>query len=199
MLSNKKQEQKPYAIVIGLDTMQGLHTARILASHKIPIIAFVRDPRHHASQTRVCEKILTVDTTGNELIAALRELGPSLPSRAVVFPCHDQCVALISENRDQLVDWYHVVMADADVMETMMVKQRFYALAEANDVPCPQTLLLESRADAEAEAAEEGGCDVVGVAGARGDLFAVEGHGQQFVGPQCSAGQSGHAKGGGCG
>ena len=138
--------------MIGLDTMQGLQTARILASRKVPIVAFVRDPKHHACSTRVCDKILQVDTTSHELLTALQKLGPTLPGKAVVFPCHDQCVTLVSENRDQLVDWYHIVMADISVMETMMTKQRFYAVAEASGVPCPQTLVLESRADAESAA-----------------------------------------------
>jgi len=150
----KQEKERSYAIVIGLDTMQGLQTARILASHRIPVIAIARDRTHHACRTRVCEKILWTDTTGPELIATLRELGPTLPAKAVVYPCHDQCVAIISSNRQQLDDWYHVVMADADVMEAMMNKERFYALAKACGVPCPQTLLLENRADTEKAARE---------------------------------------------
>lgn len=129
--------------------MQGLQAARILAGHGIPVIALVGDPTHHACHTRVCEKILNVDTTGHELITVLREMGPSLPAKAVIFPCHDQSVRLISSHRDELADWYHVVMASPEVMDTMMVKQRFYELAEENEVPFPQTQVLESRADAE--------------------------------------------------
>ena len=154
-MPNKKQEKKrSHAIVIGLDTMQGLQTARILASHGIPVIAIAHDRTHHACRTRVCEKILWADTTGLELIATLRELGPTLSGKAVVYPCHDQSVAIISSNRDRLDDWYYVVMADVDVIETMMNKERFYALADASGVPYPQTLLLESYADAQ-EAARE--------------------------------------------
>lgn len=154
MSNNNQQKRRPHAIVIGLDTMQGLQAARILASHKIPVVAIARDLAHHACRTRVCDTILHADTTSHELIATLRELGPTLPGKAVIYPCHDQCVAIISENREQLAEWYHIVMADAGVMEKMMNKQRFYALAEANGVPCPQTYLLESRADAESAASE---------------------------------------------
>ena len=52
---------------------------------------------------------------------------------------------------------------------------------------------------AKAQSTEEGGCDVVGVAGAGGDLFAVEGHGQQLVGPEVRAGQGCDTEGGGSG
>lgn len=154
MSDTSQHGMRPYAIVVGLDTMQGLQTARILARHRIPVIAVARDSRHHACRTRVCDKILQADTTGRELIAMLLELGPTLPGKAVVYPCHDQCVALISEAREQLAEWYHIVMADVGVMETLMNKQRFYALAEANGVLVPQTRLLESRADAENAASE---------------------------------------------
>ena len=49
---------------------------------------------------------------------------------------------------------------------------------------------------AQAQSAEEGGRHVVGVAGAAGDLLAVEGHGQKLVGSEGSAGQGGDAEGG---
>ena len=49
---------------------------------------------------------------------------------------------------------------------------------------------------AQAESAEEGGCHVVGVAGAAGDLLSVERHGQKFVRSEVSAGQCGDTEGG---
>ena len=49
---------------------------------------------------------------------------------------------------------------------------------------------------AEAQAAKERGCDVVGMAGAAGDLLAVEGQWEELVGLQLGAGQCGHAKSG---
>ena len=47
---------------------------------------------------------------------------------------------------------------------------------------------------AEAESTKQGGRHVVGVAGAAGNLLAVEGQRQEFVGLQFGAGEGGHAK-----
>lgn len=150
----KNAADRAPAIVIGLDTMQGLQAARILASHDIPVIAIARDRSHHACRTRVCQRILFGETTSEALIDQLRSLGPSLPSKAVIYPCHDHAVALVSRNREQLTSWYHIVMADPDVIEMMMDKQRFYSFAQEHDVPCPETRLLHNRVEAECAAQE---------------------------------------------
>jgi hypothetical protein len=42
---NAQSKQQPYAIVIGLESIVGLQTARILAAHGVPIIAITDDPR----------------------------------------------------------------------------------------------------------------------------------------------------------
>mgnify|MGYP001827932692 FL=1 len=134
--------------------MQGLQAARILSRRNIPVVAIARDPSHHACRTNVCEKILIADTTGDNLLQALEKLGPTLPEKAVVFPCHDQAVRMISRHRSALSDWYHIVLASEDVVETLADKLRFYAFASANGVAVPQTFTLRSEEDA-AQAATE--------------------------------------------
>ncbi len=60
---NFRDNQQPYAIVIGLDGgMNGIQTARILAGHNVPVIAIARDPLHYCCRTKVCERILFADT-----------------------------------------------------------------------------------------------------------------------------------------
>jgi len=147
-------DERVPAIVIGLDTMQGLQAARILAGHGIPVIAIARERSHHACRTRVCRRILFGETTSEELIGQLRALGPTLPDRAAIYPCHDHAVTLVSRNRDQLTDWYHVPMADPETIEMMMDKQRFYAFARQHGVPCPETRLLHDRDEAQLAARE---------------------------------------------
>lgn len=64
------------AVVIGLDGINGLQTARILVKRGIPVIGVARDPRSRCVLTRVCEEIIRADWRGAELIEALKELGP---------------------------------------------------------------------------------------------------------------------------
>jgi len=145
--------QKAHAIVVGIDTMQGLQSARILARHDIPVIGIARNMRHHACRTRVCERILQADTNSESLIETLASLGRDLPGKAVLYPCHDECVWLISSNREKLQDWYHIMLADAQAVETLIDKDGFYELAKRLSVSVPQTFILRNGNDAHEAAA----------------------------------------------
>jgi D-aspartate ligase len=141
--------EQPYAIVIGLDCITGLQTARILAGHGVPVIAMAKDPTNYCCRTRVCETTLFVDTASEEFIETLENLGPKLKQRAVLFPCTDMSVLLISRHRQRLEGWYHVVLPESDVVEMLMDKISFYTYAQKEGLPIPGTFFLNSRADAE--------------------------------------------------
>lgn len=149
-----KERQNPYAVVINLDSLNGIQTAHILARHKIPIIAIAKDRKHHGCWTRVCDEILFADTKTTELISVLETLAQGLKQKAVLFPCADMSVLVISRHRDRLERSYHVVLPTADVVETMMNKISFYRYAQTNGFPIPPTRILNCRQDAE-RAAEE--------------------------------------------
>lgn len=148
------KKEKAYAIVVGLDTMQGIQTARILAGHDIPVIAIARNPKHHCCRTRVCDDILFADTAGDGLVETLARLGPRLQQKAVIYPCQDICVSLISQNREILGKWFHVMLADADVIEMLMGKESFYRYAHENGFLVPKTIVLRCTDDAEQAAKE---------------------------------------------
>ncbi len=154
MSSAPAQGQRPYAIVIGLDSLNGIQTVRILARHRIPIIAVAKDRTHHGCRTRLCDRILFTNTAGPELIETLVKLGPELGQKAVLFPCADMNVMLISRHRAELAPWYHIILPAPEVIETLMNKLDFYAYAQSNGFPIPQTRFLNSREDAERAAAE---------------------------------------------
>jgi predicted ATP-grasp superfamily ATP-dependent carboligase len=134
--------------------MQGLQAARILAQRGVPVIAIASDSKYHSCRTRVCEEILFADTGGKELIATLEALGPRLYQKAVLFPCEDENVLLVSRHRQRLERWYHVVLPAADVVEMMVDKTRFYTYAQEEGFPIPRTFFLGSRSDAEQAAGE---------------------------------------------
>jgi D-aspartate ligase len=154
MKSNSKNNRLPHAIVIGLDSMQGLQVARILAQRQVPVIAITSSMKSHTCRTRVCEKILCANTGTEELTRMLVALGPNLPQKAVLVPCHDKSVLVVSRNRQELEQWYHVVLPPPDIVEMMVDKTRFYPYAQEKGFPIPATYFLSSRADAE-EAAQK--------------------------------------------
>ena len=148
------QNQLPHAIVIGLDCMTGVQTARILAKHGVPVIAIASDPDHYCAKTRVCERIVAADTKSEGFIEALASLGPTLPQKGVLVPCTDMSVLLISRNRLRLQEWYHMSLPDEAVVEMLMDKISFINFAQEQGLAVPGTFFLRDRFDAE-EAAKE--------------------------------------------
>ena len=149
-----RDKQKPYAIVIGLDCIQGLQSARILASRQIPVIGIAKNPNYYSCKTNVCEKILITNTGNNELADMLAELGPKFSSKPVLFACQDKNVLIVAQNQHRLQQWYHIILPDADVVEMMMDKAAFYTFAQEKGLPIPTTFVLQSQADAERAATE---------------------------------------------
>jgi predicted ATP-grasp superfamily ATP-dependent carboligase len=149
MPSSAQHNSKPFAIVVDLDRINGLQTVRILARHGVPVIAIARDPEHYACRTNCCERIIFADTKSEEFIRALEALGPQLDQKAVLFPCEDMAVLLISRHREMLEKWYHVVLPAAETIEMMVDKIAFYDYAQREDFPIPRTSYIHSRAELE--------------------------------------------------
>ncbi len=143
------ENRRAFALVIGLDHINGIQTARLLAARGVPVIGVARDPRHHCCRTRVCSRIICTDTTGEELIDTLERLGPELQEKGVLFPCLDPQVLLLSRHRRRLEPWYHLILPDPGVVEMLMDKTSFYRFAQQHGFPIPRTLFMASSDDAE--------------------------------------------------
>lgn len=151
----------PYAIIVGLDCITGLQTARILARRKIPVIGIARELKHYCCRTRVCKEIIAADTAGKPLIAALKQLGSRLSDRmckgseplghkpGVLVPCSDMAMLMISRHREELSPWFHILLPEADVVEMLTDKIRFVEFAQEKGLPIPKTFILRNRLDAE--------------------------------------------------
>lgn len=144
----------PYAIVIGLESIVGLQTARILKRHGVPVLAITDDPSSYCCRTNVCERIITAPAGSDGLMEALEELAGDLAEKAVLYPCTDMNVLQVSRNRQRLQDDFHVLLPSAEVVEMLMDKISFYGYAEENGFPIPKTVFVRSRIDAERAARE---------------------------------------------
>lgn len=147
------ERRKPPAVVLGLDHLNGVQTARILAKRGVPVIGVAADPRHYCCRTRACERFVIADP-GEPTIAALEELGRGLSEKAVLVPCTDMHVLSLSRLGDRLSEWYEWVLPDRETVEMMMDKVAFYRFAQENDLPLPRTVFLHDRSDARRAAAE---------------------------------------------
>jgi predicted ATP-grasp superfamily ATP-dependent carboligase len=147
------------ALVVALDCITGLQTARILAARGIPVVGLAADRRHFCARTRVVREVVEGPTSGDGLIASLERLGPRLSGSgsggpAVLVPCSDASVLAISASRERLVPWYRIVLPAHDTVELLMDKVRFTEHAQAHGLAIPPTRILRDRADAQAAAAE---------------------------------------------
>ena len=148
MQAKTQATKPPYAIVIGLDSMTGLQSARILAKRGVPVIAFGEDPNHPCCRTNACEQIIFGDI-GYETIRTLETLGQSLAQKAVLFPCSDRSVLLLSQHRQKLQAWYHIALPPHEIVEMLMDKVSFYTYAQEAGLAIPGTFFLRNRGDAE--------------------------------------------------
>lgn len=146
--------QKPYAIVIALDCMTGLQTARILARHGVPVIGIVSDPAHYCARTRVPEHIAVASTETTEFVDLLTEWGPAFAEKPILVPCSDLSVHQISLQRDMLAPHYRFALPAHETVEMLMDKVQFYEFARQHALPIPPTFLLRNRSDAENAARE---------------------------------------------
>jgi len=134
------------AVLIGLETMQGLQAARILSRRGVPVVAVVEDPRHFNCTTRCCERIVPV--TG-DLVATLQFLGRRFDRPAVLFPCSDDSVLQVSRARQELKPWYQIRLPAAETVEMMIDKIRFYIFAREQGFSIPRTFVLDDEVDME--------------------------------------------------
>ena len=148
------QNKLPYAFIIGIDCITGLQSARILARHGVPVIGLAKDPRNFCCKTKVCEKILPVNTANDDIVALLESIGPSLEQKAVLFPCTDMSVLTLSRHRVRLAKWYHIALPEHEVVEMLMDKVSFYTYAQKEGLAIPKTFFLRDRTGAEAAANE---------------------------------------------
>lgn len=139
----------PAAVIVGLDCLQGLQSARLLAERGVPVIGVAKDPDHFATRSNACQRVLITDTGGERLVDTLEELGPMLDEKAVLFPCQDKNVIVISEHRDRLKAWYHIMLPSHATVELLMDKAAFYRYAREKGLPIPPTYFLYSQEEAE--------------------------------------------------
>jgi len=146
------QSDKPYAIVVGLDCIQGLQSARILARRGVPVIGIASNGRYYTCRTKACIQVYERKTRGLPLIELLEEIGPQFEARPFLLPCQDKNVETISEYRNRLAPYYRFIMPEAETLAMMIDKASFYRHAQANGLPLPQTFFLSGAEDVQAAA-----------------------------------------------
>lgn len=159
MRSSERASPEPTvsAVVVGLDSITGLQTARILAARSVAVYGVVADRRHWGAHTNACVEVVESALSGPDLVASLARLGPRLSGPAVLLPCSDAAVETVSRYRDELTSHgYVVALAEHPVVELLMDKVLFARYAADHDLPIPRTETLLDPSGAAAVAASIG-------------------------------------------
>lgn len=146
--------QGPPAVLVGLDSLQGLQVARILADRGVSVIGIAKDREYYSCRTRVCESILYTNTATSSLVDTLEDLAKELAEKAVLIACQDKNVLVISEHRRRLEAAYHLVLPDHEVVEMLIDKSRFAEFATEIGLRIPKTVIIRGESDARGGASE---------------------------------------------
>jgi D-aspartate ligase len=149
MTDARTDRHQPPAVIAGMDTLQGLQTARILARHGVRVIGLASDRGHFACRTRHCSRLIAADLRGDGLIDALHRLGNELETPAVLIPCTDLTVLSISMRRAELEAAYRFVLPDHATVEMLIDKRRFLEYARTAGLPVPAFAVIATTAEAE--------------------------------------------------
>lgn len=129
----------PAAIVLGLG-QNGLASVRSLARVGVPVIAIDRDRDAFTMRTRLCQKLMLRNGMDSvELIDTLLELGPRLPSKAVLFPSNDGAVQNLSQHREALEPYYRFIFPSHETVTMALDKKRFYQFAQQHQLDIPES------------------------------------------------------------
>lgn len=118
----------PPAVIVGLDTIVGLQTARVLSRSGVTVIGIADDPKHYCARTNTVERVIPAPTSGAALLDALDGLGRRLPDGTPLLPCRDPSMRTISAARDELGP-FRTLLPDHDVVLALSDKARFAGVA----------------------------------------------------------------------
>jgi D-aspartate ligase len=133
----------PPAVVIGLDSITGLHAARSLARHGVRVIGIVSDRRHPCARTNAPDMVRVAPREGGGLVDALQRIRAGIGTDAVLMPCTDLAVLTISSARDILyASGCRFVLPDHGALIGLLDKARFVERAAAAGVAIPKSRVV---------------------------------------------------------
>jgi len=141
------------AFVISGHTM-ALAVVRALGENGVPVAVLHWDARDtaHSSKYAVADIRIPSPLKDEEAFVAAIARHARRFGRPVVMPASDESVVAVSRNKERLSESCLVAAPDWHVTERFIEKSRTYALAEANGVPCPRTMVPHGLEEAESQA-----------------------------------------------
>ncbi len=129
----------PLACVVG-----DLSLVRALGRAGIPVALATDDPRSPAARSRFCRRVVEVPSFVDrpaEAVRALARFGASEPVPPVLFTEGDHDLLAVSRSRGALAA-FRLILPPEELIEDLVDKLRFAALADRLQLPVPLTRTL---------------------------------------------------------
>jgi len=141
MTGRSSVQDNACAIVAGLD-LNGLGVVRSLGQAGIRVVVLDTDLNKATAATRYGSKLRVKALSGPAFIEELLALRSRFDSNPVLLLTQEASVATVSAERARLAGAYRFTMPDHTLMEDLLDKLRFQALAERLGFPIPRAVRL---------------------------------------------------------
>ena len=143
-----KKTSQPVACVIGdIDLVRPLGLAGI----RSVVVAKPGDPIRYSRFTEQVIDWLDPWKEADALVDRLLAFAETQPEKPVLFYEEDRDLLLVSRHRERLARGFRFTVPDAELVEDLVDKSRFQALAERLDLPVPATRRLSPGAGSRIE------------------------------------------------
>jgi predicted ATP-grasp superfamily ATP-dependent carboligase len=126
--------------------MGGLSIIRPLGRAGIPVACVVTpETKEQPSFSRYVRRTVVAPSAGTDaegLLAELVRFGSSCPVPPVLFFDNDADLLFVSRNRDRLSACFRFVLPSPELLEDLVDKRRFAALAKRMNLPAPETHVI---------------------------------------------------------
>jgi D-aspartate ligase len=139
-----KDKELPYVVYVGLDSFPALAAIRHLSSKGIPVIGIAQDRKDHNCKTNSVQEIIYTEKSSEELIFALEKLGREFSQKAVLITGEEPNVLVVSRYRERIEKYYHIIMPEKDVVETLVDKILFIEYAQRMGLPIPRSYIIKN-------------------------------------------------------
>ena len=134
--------EKPIALVFGNDNIAVLEVTRNLGKMNIPtVVVTPRKSRQLFSFSKYCSYIICPDlkTDEKKYIDFLLDFGKKLKTKGVLFPTSDIDLHVLLKYRTPLEKYFIYPMAELDIVDKLLDKDKFYTLLDQYNIPHAKT------------------------------------------------------------
>ena len=148
--------QSTPAVVLPTDRPAALGIARSLGRRGIQVYGVDADPHAigFASKYINACPLPNSDSSDENRLQYLMDLGKKLGGKSVLFPVSDDSVMLCSAHRNELQKHYTYVMTDHETTTDLLTKDGLNRIAQLHDIPHPQMFQVHNAAELKEIAAQ---------------------------------------------